>query len=179
MDPLMRTERLILREMTTADAAHCFALNNDPEVRRHTGDGPFASVDEARAFLAAYPAYRADGFGRWCVLLPDGTWIGWCGLRRQPDVWVDLGYALRRAHWGKGYATEASVASLRLGFERFALPAIIGRVDRANAGSISVLEKVGMRYWKTDVAEHKDQALFYRIRRAEWGRAADLHDDGR
>lgn len=176
MGPIARTGRLWMREMTTGDAAHCFALNNDPEVRRHTGDGPFAGLEDAHAFLAAYPAYRQDGFGRWAVLLHDGTWLGWCGLRRQPDGEVDLGYRLLRAHWGKGYATEAALASLQLGFGRFALPAIIGRVAQDNAASLRVLEKVGMRYWKSDVCEHDPHALFYRTTREEWQRS---HGDRR
>lgn len=92
MSTLARSARLALREMTTAGAAHAFDLNNDPEMLRHTGDAPFATVKEACAFLAAYPAYRQGGFGRWGVVLHDGTWPGWCGLHRQPDGHVDLGY---------------------------------------------------------------------------------------
>ncbi|HEY0979064.1 MAG TPA: GNAT family N-acetyltransferase [Flavobacteriales bacterium] len=165
---IITTERLRLREMTPDDAEHAFALNNDPEVLRYTGDDPFESVEAARAFLIAYPAYKKDGFGRWAVELHDGTWLGWCGLRRQADGAVDLGYRFLRAHWGKGYATESSLACLRLGFERFGLPEIIGRVVPDNAGSIRVLEKVGMHYWKTDATDHDPDALFYRIRREEW-----------
>lgn len=162
---LAETPRLRLREMTVADAEHAFALNNDPEVLRYTGDDPFVHVEEARAFLAAYPAYQRDGFGRWAVELHDGTWIGWCGLRRQEDGQVDLGYRLLRAHWGRGYATEAAQACIELGFNRFGLDAIIARVARANRGSVRVLEKVGMRYWKTDASELGSDTLIYSLER--------------
>jgi ribosomal-protein-alanine N-acetyltransferase len=166
----LTTERLLLREMTADDAHHAFLLNSDPEVVRHTGDGPFASVEAARTFLAAYPDYRLHGFGRWAVVRQeDGQWLGWCGLKRHPNGDVDLGYRLLRAHWGQGYATEAGKACLEVGFGQFELATIIGRVARENSASIRVLEKLGMRYWKTDVCEHDPEALIYRIDRKPSG----------
>lgn len=166
MDPITTTERLLLREMVTDDAEQAYLLNSDPEVVRHTGDGPFASVAAARAFLLAYPDYRTHGFGRWAVVrAADGAWLGWCGLKRLPNNDVDLGYRLLRAYWGQGYATEAGRACLELGFARFGLETIIGRVALENSASIRVLEKLGMRYWKRDVCEHDPEALIYRIDR--------------
>ena len=165
MSFLLETPRLRLREMIADDADHAFALNNDPEVLRYTGDDPFATVEEARDFLVAYPAYKRDGFGRWAVELHDGTWLGWCGLRRQVDGTVDLGYRLLRAHWGQGYATEAGRACIDLGFTRFGLDTIIARVVRANVGSVRVLEKLGMHYWKTDATELDAETLIYRVER--------------
>lgn len=168
MDPIISTTRLDLREMTSADAERAFALNSDPEVVRHTGDGPFASVEAAREFLAAYPDYKLHGFGRWAVVRKaDGTWLGWCGLKRHANGDVDLGYRFLREHWGQGYATEAGRACLDLGFGRFKLDTIIGRVAQENVTSLRVLEKLGMRYWKTDVCEHEAEALIYRILRAD------------
>ncbi len=168
MNVIATTGRLILREMTADDSEHAFKLNSDPEVLRHTGDGPFASVEAARAFLAAYPDYRKNGFGRWAMVRKvDGTWLGWCGLKRLPAGDVDLGYRLLREYWGQGLATEAGRACLDLGFGRFDLEAIIGRVARENVASIRVLEKLGMRYWKTDVCEHDPEALIYRIDRGK------------
>ncbi|MCW5900271.1 MAG: GNAT family N-acetyltransferase [Flavobacteriales bacterium] len=166
MSPIATTERLHLREMTPDDADHAFLLNSDPEVVRYTGDGPFASVEEARAFLAAYPDYRRHGFGRWAMMrTADDAWLGWCGLKRLEDGTVDLGYRLLREHWGRGYATEAAQASLELGFGQFGLETIVGRVAQGNIASIRVLEKLGMRYWKTDVCDHDPEALIYRIDR--------------
>jgi RimJ/RimL family protein N-acetyltransferase len=168
MPPIVSTERLLLREMTAADAAHCFDLNNDPDVLRFTGEAPFPDVEAARAFLDSYPAYREDGFGRWAVEKHDGTWLGWCGLRRQPNGEVDLGYRLLPALRGQGFATEASLACLRIGFERFRLPAIIAQVDPAKHPSIRVLEKVGMQMWKTGPCGHHEVALIYRLEREAW-----------
>ena len=82
-----------------------------------TSTHPFASVEEARAFLEAYPDYRVHGMGRWAVVAKDGgAWLGWCGLKRGPDGEVDLGFRLHRRYWGRGVATETGAASLAHGF---------------------------------------------------------------
>lgn len=59
---------------------------------------------------------------------------------------VDLGYRFAFDYWGRGIATESSLAALRDGFETLGLRRIIALVLPANTGSIRVLEKVGMSY---------------------------------
>lgn len=172
MTTITTTERLRLREMTADDAENAYLLNKDPDVLRYTGDEPFASVEAARAFLSAYSDYKRNGYGRWVVeRKEDGAFLGWCGLKLHESGYVDLGYRLSRPFWGKGYASEAARSCLVLGFERFKLDAIIGRTAQDNERSIRVLEKLGMRYWKTDVCEHDPAALYYRILLSEY---ADL-----
>ncbi len=146
---IVSTPRLIRREFTLTDPPEFFALNADPEVMRFTGDKPFSSMAGAEELIKGYHCYRTDGYGRWTVVrTDDGAVLGWCGLRKQASGEVDLGYRFHRKFWGQGYATEAALVSVRLGFERFSLSHIIGRVARANVGSIRVLEKCGLRYWK-------------------------------
>jgi RimJ/RimL family protein N-acetyltransferase len=58
------TTRLLLRRMHPDDAQEMFDLNKDLDVVRYTGDGAFASVEEARQFLASYDAYEKWGYGR-------------------------------------------------------------------------------------------------------------------
>jgi len=144
------TQRLRLREFRETDAEDLFRLNSDPEVLRYTGDAPFADVHAARRFLRNYDAYERDGFGRWAVTdLASDVFMGFCGLRRDPDSGeVDLAFRLFRRYWASGFATEASRAALQAGFERFGLADITGRAMRENLPSISVLQKLGMKYRK-------------------------------
>lgn len=147
---VLRTERLLLREFADRDAPGFFALNADPEVLRYTGDAPFATEADALALIRGYHWYTTHGYGRWTMeRLADGEQLGWCGLRLQPEGQVDLGYRLHRRFWGQGYATEAAIACVELGFTRFGLTEIIGRVDPANAASVRVLEKAGLCFWKS------------------------------
>lgn len=144
----LRTPRLVLRRLVPDDAQAMFDLNADPEVLRFTIDKPRASVEEARRFLEAYQAvYRDDGFARWAAIEEaTGEWLGWCGLRRQTDGDVDVGYRYRRAVWGRGFATEGARASLAYGFDELRLERIIGVAHIGNAKSIRVLEKIGLRF---------------------------------
>jgi RimJ/RimL family protein N-acetyltransferase len=146
MRSVFATDRFVLRELGPDDAAEMYALNADPEVVRYTGNGPFASVEEARSFLESYDAYRVQQMGRWGVIAKDGgAWLGWCGLKRDSDGEVDLGYRLHRRFWGRGVATETGAGTLGYGFGALALDRIVGRVLPENHASHGVLKKLGMR----------------------------------
>ncbi|MEM1411363.1 MAG: GNAT family N-acetyltransferase [Pseudomonadota bacterium] len=142
------TPRLHLREFSAEDADDLFRLNSDPEVMRYTGDSTFTDPASARYFLRHYDHYERDGFGRWAVTDREtGAFMGFCGLRREADSGeVNLGFRFFRSYWAAGYATEAARACLEAGFRRFGLEEIIGRVMRENLPSITILQKLGMKY---------------------------------
>lgn len=169
MNPPKDTLRLRFRELQTSDAPHFYALNADPEVLRYTGDRPFATEAEARAFLKDYKEYASHGFGRWAVLLKEsGDFIGWCGLKYNEEALVDLGFRFYKACWYKGYATEAARACLEYGFYVLQLEEIVARVAVANKASIRVLEKLEMTYWKETLSPHLDQAYYFRLTRTKY-----------
>ena len=155
--------------MHPEDAQDAFELNTDPDVLRYTGDVPFASVEEARTFLANYDAYTKWGYGRMnCYLRETGEYIGWCGLKYHPDEQeTDLGYRLKKKFWNQGFATEASRLCLQYGFEELQLPFIVARIMKENLASISVAEIAGMRYWKDDTF-HGEPGVSYRITREDY-----------
>ncbi|MCB0792850.1 MAG: GNAT family N-acetyltransferase [Flavobacteriales bacterium] len=168
MRAIVSTARLWMREVLPQDAPVMFAMNNDPEVMRFTGDRPFPSLAAAETFIRAYPDYQLNGFGRWAVILKgEEVPIGWCGLKRHTDGMIDLGYRLVRPHWGNGYATEASHACLDWGFQRVDIHEVLGRTARENRASVRVLEKIGMRYWRSEPCEGIPDSLIYRIRRSD------------
>jgi RimJ/RimL family protein N-acetyltransferase len=149
MKLITETERLLLREFTADDALLILQLNSDPRVTRYTGD-PVRDEQHASEVLThiILPQYSLYGHGRWAVhTRQDGAFIGWCGLKTRPERGeVDLGFRFLASTWGKGYATESAWASLRVGFDKLALPRIVGRAMPENLASLRVLEKCGMRY---------------------------------
>jgi RimJ/RimL family protein N-acetyltransferase len=147
---MIATQRLMFKKFSAADAQGFYELNLDPEVIRYTGDMPFLSIAEAEAFILSYDHYDRHGYGRWSVFLNDSSeYIGFCGLNySQKKMEVDVGFRFIRAHWGKGYATEAARASLQHGFNEYGLDRIVGRAMKENAASLRVLEKLGMRFQK-------------------------------
>lgn len=161
---IIETNRLLLTEFQPSDAEHMYRLNLDPEVLKYTGDPPFVSVEEAREFLQNYSAYKKHGFGRWSVWLKSNKeYIGWCGLKRNEEGLVDIGFRFFRDRWNQGFATESAKACLDYGFTTLKLQQIIGRADLENKASIRVLEKIGMKFWKEDAFEGIGNGVYYKI----------------
>lgn len=146
MKTIVETERLVLREAVEEDAEAFHAFNSDPRVMGPTGEPPWGSVTEARQRLREYPDYRKHGYGRWAVVYkPHRCVVGFCGLKYLDELdEVDLGYRLAFGYWGRGIATESSLAVLKHGFEVLGLQRIVGLVLPVNTASINVLRKVGM-----------------------------------
>jgi RimJ/RimL family protein N-acetyltransferase len=164
MKAIINTPRLILREFDVSDAHSFYELNSDSLVMKYTGDLEFKSVDESRALIENYSAYRDSGYGRWTVIQKEtGECLGWCGLKKHPDGMVDLGYRFHQRYWGNGYATEAAEACLAYGFKELGIEEVIGRTARENLASVRVLEKIGMEYWKDAPCEGIIDSVFYRI----------------
>ncbi|MBK7811423.1 MAG: GNAT family N-acetyltransferase [Saprospiraceae bacterium] len=161
---ILETERLYLREMTIDDAENAYFLNLDPEVLRFTGDEPFESIEKARSFLENYDHYRKYGFGRWAMILKSThEFIGFCGLKyTEEENEFDIGFRLLKNHWNKGYATEAAKACLDLGFSKFDMKEIVGRVMKENMASIRVLEKLGLRFHHSILIDGQEE-LIYKI----------------
>jgi RimJ/RimL family protein N-acetyltransferase len=161
MDVYLETPRLILRRFTADDEPLLLELDSDPEVMRYiTGGAPSTPQDIRARFLEPVFADYAQGdrFGAWAALLkPRNEFIGWFHFwpsAQQPHD-PEVGYRLKRAYWGQGLATEATVALIRQGFEKFGLRRIVARTLSMNAPSRRVMEKAGMQYLRdADFTEH-------------------------
>lgn len=148
---ILETERLLLREILPRDARTQFALNEDPEVVKYTGDGPFENPAAAADFFRNYgERYAKYGYARWLVVdKSNNETLGWCGLKFNPeDGETDLGFRFFRKHWSKGYASESALAVMRWGIEKQGLKRIIGSARVENDASIHVLKKCGLVFEK-------------------------------
>ncbi|RYV01721.1 N-acetyltransferase [Shewanella sp. OPT22] len=145
---IAESKRLELREFSKNDVNGFFELNNDPIVLKYTGDSPFRDKLEVMQFIDNYQHYDENGFGRWSVYLKENDqYIGFCGLRKcHISEDVDIGFRIKRAFWGQGYASEAADLCLRLGFKRFALNDIVARAMEDNQASHALIKKLGMTF---------------------------------
>ncbi|QEE48981.1 GNAT family N-acetyltransferase [Flavobacterium alkalisoli] len=161
------TERLILRELSVNDAYYFYLLNEDTEVLQYTGDIPFENLEAAKQFLAEYDQYKRYGLGRWAVIRKDdNAFLGWCGLKYSSDKnEYDIGFRFFRHYWNMGYATEAAKKCIEVGFNKFRIPIIIGRVMKNNSSSIRVLEKIGLTRTK-DYDFDGHEGYIYLIKRS-------------
>ena len=161
---ILETERLYLREFSFEDAENLYLLDSDVEVVKYTGDDSFKSLEAAKDFLEKYEDYQKNGMGRWAVVVKeDNRFVGWCGLKKFGCGMVDLGFRFYKKEWGRGFATETGKASVNYGFEKLNLKEIVGRVHKDNLGSINVLEKLGMTFWKMDECNGVANALYFKI----------------
>jgi RimJ/RimL family protein N-acetyltransferase len=144
----IETERTILRRLTIDDAEDFFALNQDPQVLKYTGDDPFLNIQAAKDFLSTYDHYEIYGVGRFAVIEKSSSkFIGWCGLKySSSEAEYDIGYRFFREYWKQGFATETSKKCLDYGFKDLKILRIVGRAMIGNEASIRVLEKLGMTF---------------------------------
>jgi len=147
----IRTERLLLRPFVDDDFSALQDLYGRPEVVRWlyweplTADGVRQLLDRIKPMTGIDD--ETDAL-RLAVVLPNsGEVIGDVSLRlkSREHAQGEIGFVLAPAHHGKGYATEASIALLRYGFEEVGLHRIIGTAELRNVASARVLERLGMR----------------------------------
>jgi RimJ/RimL family protein N-acetyltransferase len=107
----------------------------------------------AREAISLYRSIQGSlGLTTWAVeLKADKRLIGACGYARTNVAWlrydfvVEIGWTLGRPWWGKGLATEAAIAVLPLGRDRFGEQRIISKCPFANSVSERVMYRIGMR----------------------------------
>ena len=149
--PEIVTERLRHRMLRIEDLLDLMSIVSDSEVMKYLGveAGTTLNWEEAEDALTRMIAFwDRRGFGRWAVLnKASGKLVGLCGLRLLEDT-PELFYAFAKDYWGQGLATESAKACMRYGFEELEFDRIVAASRHANAASIRVLEKIGMRYEK-------------------------------
>jgi RimJ/RimL family protein N-acetyltransferase len=150
--PLLRTSRLNLVPLKRADADTLFRIYQSENILQYFPSPTPPPVEKIQRFIIGQLAHwEKFGYGDWGVL-PDGQAeiIGWVGLQYLPELdETEVGFLLDRPFWGKGYATEAALASLKYGFEHFDLDHIIALVHPDNLASRRVIEKCGLKYFET------------------------------
>jgi ribosomal-protein-alanine N-acetyltransferase len=122
-----------------------------------------------RAYGVYSELWVAHPYGGWLITdKAGGQLVGHCELEYLPETdEVELGYALAKAYWGKGIATEAARAVVRFGFERAKLERIMAVVVPENTASWRVLEHIGFVYEKK--ANYYDlEIVYYAISREQF-----------
>ena len=146
------TERLTLRQLNLDDAEFIKELLNDPSFIQNIGDRGVRTLADAEKYLENGPmsSYAKNGFGLLAVTLAEtGETIGMCGLIKRDILEdVDIGYAFLPKFWLKGYAIESAQGVMKHAKEVVGLKRVVAIVDPANAGSVRVLEKIGMTFEK-------------------------------
>ncbi|RKX31875.1 MAG: GNAT family N-acetyltransferase [Verrucomicrobia bacterium] len=147
---IVEAPRLRLRELTVDDAEFVFRLVSEPSFLSNIGDKGVRNLDDARQFILEGPWTRQKrhGYGQFLVERKEGgVPIGVCGLiyRESLDV-TDVGFAILPEYWKRGFAYEAAEAMVQYGRSTLGIDKIVGLTSEENLASISVLEKLGMKF---------------------------------
>jgi RimJ/RimL family protein N-acetyltransferase len=147
--PTLDAPRVRLRWLTFDDVPALFDLFSDPEVTRYWSRPEWTDLGSARALVEEIHACfaRRELFQWGIVLREDDRVIGTCTLGHLDATHrrAELGYALARAAWGKGFAREAIHRVIAFAFDELGLHRIEADVDPRNARSIASLEGAGFR----------------------------------
>ncbi len=147
---VIKTQRLILRELTLDDALFILELLNEPAFHKYIGDKGVRTEADAIAYLKEGPiaSYTNWGYGLYHVAEKSScSSIGICGLKKRAVLDIpDLGYAFINSSWGNGYATEAGRAVLNYTQKELGLSRIAAITHPDNEASIKVLTKLGFQF---------------------------------
>jgi RimJ/RimL family protein N-acetyltransferase len=147
MNPILQTDRLNIRRLTTGDTAFIIELLNTPGWLTFIGDRNVRTTEEAIGYLTNGPlkSYAENGFGLYLVATrANDTPIGMCGIIKRPTLDnPDIGYALLPAFAGMGYAYEMASAVLHHALHELKLSSICAITLPVNASSVKLLEKLG------------------------------------
>jgi RimJ/RimL family protein N-acetyltransferase len=177
----LETPRLTLRSWRAEDLDPFHAICSDPVVMETLG--PLMSRDEVAALIERVSNTEAElGHTFWAMeRKEDAQLIGWCGIIRGGEGMPihgkpEAGWRMTPSAWGKGYVTEAAIASVQWAFDTLPDDDVWAITSATNQRSRAVMERLGMRHLPELDFDHPKVAanspllrhVAYRIDRDTW-----------
>lgn len=144
----METKRLLIRSTQEADGPACLNIWLDEEMGKYLADPPKDKADEATLNFAV-GIENDEGWYPMVVFHKDiGDFMGTCSIvpMDKGSRW-DLGYALHKKYWQKGYGTELLQKLIEIGKEK-GIRTFSAKVAKENMASNALLKKLGFHVWK-------------------------------
>ncbi len=175
MNIKLETKRLILREVLSTDVDNLFELDNNPNVQKYVGNKPVKDKLEVEKLIQNLQLqYTENGISRWAVIDKNtNEFIGWSGIKlikesmNNHNNFYELGYRFIERYWGKGFATETTVALVDYAFKNLKIENIYAICDIENKGSKNVLEKTGLKLIETFNYRDKEHNWF-KMTKNDW-----------
>ncbi len=145
--PILRTPRLLLREILPSDAEALFRMRSDERVMRYLGRPMQTDVSEAAQMIDNIRNLFAqnEAVTRGISLHDEPALIGTVGFWKMDKAHhrTEIGYALNADYWGRGIMDEAMTAAIEYCFTVLDFHSIEANTDPENAASGRILEKHG------------------------------------
>ncbi len=174
MADLLRTERLIIRDWSEADAEQAFAVYGRPEVTRWLTPAieDVGDTEGMRLLLRRWIAESRDdeaGLGHWAITLAaNGALIGGVSLHRLPvdEQDVEIGWQVGPEFWNLGYGSEAGMGIIRRAFE-LDIDEVFALARPTNERAVNAARRLGMT-WVGETDKYYDLRLnVYRLRASD------------
>lgn len=166
--PVLETERLVLRKLTSRDIGAVYEYGREPEVARYMPWEYHRSIDDAAMFVRSQiDNYRRGQPASWGIVLKDeDRLIGASGFGSWSlsNSRAEMGYVLAKSHWNQGLMTEVASELIRFGFEQMHLNRLQARAVVENIASWRIMEKVGMTYEGTERQARFEKGRFVDFR---------------
>lgn len=151
---ILKTERLILREIQLSDAAMLAQVLSDPLVMKYSTKGMHSEAQIQDYILDNQSRYKKSGFGQWIVATHTSDFVGICGLNEHQvddEKLMHLMYRLASKQQGKGYATEAVNGVVSYVFSTWPDIQLHTLIEPSNIASINVAQRAGFKFNKRTV----------------------------
>lgn len=141
--PTLHTDRLTLRHHILADVDAYWQFY-ETSTRLQYMDCPKNKTHLWYGLGSEIASWQLQGFGGWAITLKDGTLIGQVAISHPPHFpETELGWYLLDGYEGQGYAFEAATAARDWAFQTAKLPTLVSYIDRRNARSIALAQRLG------------------------------------
>jgi RimJ/RimL family protein N-acetyltransferase len=143
---IIETERLILRQVDPdRDFEPWAKAMADENTVRYLGTKPMNRAESWRSMAVVIGHWAIRGYGFFSLEHREtGEWVGRVGPW-YPEGWPapEVGWTISPDHLGRGYATEAALASLRYAFDTLGWKQVIHVIMEGNEASMAVARKIG------------------------------------
>jgi [ribosomal protein S5]-alanine N-acetyltransferase len=179
MAELLRTDRLLVRDWSVADAEAALKIYGHDDVSRWLYE--LKRIPDTAAMRMVLQGWTdeqndmAPGTGRWALVLIDGSaLVGGITLLPMPvpEADVEIAYQLAPEYWGRGYITEAARALARWAFQR-SLVELFALVAPDNTRAAATAERIGMEWVGESDKYHRRCLQVFRLRPADLISAGD------
>ncbi len=175
--PTLITSRLKLREIQESDLDNIFEYASNSDVTPFVIFDTHKTKEDSLSFIEfAKNEFRNKTSLIWAIeLKEEEKMIGTIDLRgfNNSNRCGEIGYALNKKYWNKGYVTESMKSVIQYGFDQLDLNRIESHCEHENFGSWKVMEKCGLKYEgtlreKVFIKNRFRSMKMYSILKQEW-----------
>lgn len=143
--PIIKTERLLLRQFAESDLEHVYKGLSDPEIIKYYGVS-YQTLDDTKEQMKYFADLENEGKGIWWAVCSSDnkTFYGAGGLNSlsQEHKKAEIGFWLLKEFWGQGIMKEAMPLICRHGFDNLELHRIEGFVETDNLNCKKTMKKL-------------------------------------